>query len=366
MSISRGLVAIGVGVGLCAVGALAQDGAEQAPQAEQEAERSAANAPAQGEITPELDPAIQKGLRALADLQEDDGAWSGGRYGKHVGITALACLAFMADGHMPGRGEYGRAIERGLDFILDNVAETGLIAAETSHGPMYGHGFAALFLGEVYGMTQGGPETERSERVYDALVKSCRLIVETQNHEGGWRYNPVPHDADVSVTICQIMALRSARNAGIEIPKETIDRAIDYVNACHNEADGGFRYQLGRGASAWPRSAAGVASLYYAGVYEGEVIERGIGYLESKAFPGRSNSVSSSHYYYGHYYAVQAMFLAGEEHWEAWWPAIRDELLERQTEDGTFTDAHAGGAYGTAMAMIILQMPKRYLPIFQK
>lgn len=330
----------------------------------QNGDESAANNAAQDEITPALDRAIDTGLEALIALQEEDGSFSGGRYGRHVGITGLACLALMADGHLPGRGRYGRNVERGLEFVLNNVAETGLIAADTSHGPMYGHGFAALFLGEVYGMTAGSADSEQSRRLYDALVRACRLIVQTQNDEGGWRYNPVPHDADVSVTICEIMALRSARNAGIEIPKETIDRAVEYVRACQ-APDGGFLYQLGRGGSAWPRSAAGVASLYYAGVYSDQAIDRGLEYLRINAFPGGGRTFGN-HYFYGHYYAVQAMFLAGGDHWAAWWPAIRDELIERQSRDGTWADAHAGSAYGTAMALIILQMPKRYLPIFQK
>ena len=103
---------------------------------------------------------------------------------------------------------------RRCSFVLDNATETGLLAAETSHGPMYGHGFATLFLGEIYGMNPA------DERVRDALGRAVRLIVNSQNDEGGWRYNPVPFDADVSVTICEIMALRSARNAGIKVPRE--------------------------------------------------------------------------------------------------------------------------------------------------
>jgi hypothetical protein len=271
----------------------------------------------------------------------------------------------MSDGHLPGRGHYGDEVRRGLEFILANVTETGLIAADTSHGPMYGHGFATLFLGEVYGMTAGGANTHEAARLHEALLKANRLIIETQNDEGGWRYNPVPHDADISVTICQIMALRSARNAGIEITKSTIDRAVEYVHLCQN-SDGGFRYQSSQGGSAWPRTAAGIASLYYAGIYEDEALDRGLTYLEQKAMPGRNTGVGS-HYFYGHYYAVQAMYLAGGPHWSKWWPAIRDELVMNQDrEDGTWHDGYAGTAYGTAMALVILQMPKRYLPIFQK
>jgi hypothetical protein len=175
----------------------------------------------------------------------------------------------------------------------------------------------------------------------------------------------VPYDADVSVTICQIMALRSARNAGIEAPKSTIDRAVEYVRKCQNEADGGFKYQLTSGRSAWPRSAAGVASLFYAGVYEDQAIDRGLVYLFNNAMP-TPETRNVAHYFYGHYYAVQAMYLAGGEHWAAWWPAIRDTLVSVQAPDGSWSDSQAGDSYGTAMALIILQMPKRYLPIFQK
>lgn len=328
------------------------------------ADRGAENAALANEITPELDEAVSRGLRWLASAQAADGSFGSGNYQRHVALTSLACLAFMADGHLPGRGAYGHVVEKGLDFILDNCAETGLIAADTSHGPMYGHGFATLFLGEVYGMTAGGADTARAARLHEALVKAVRLIVQSQNDEGGWRYNPVPYDADVSVTICQIMALRSARNAGIDVPKETIDRAVEYVRKCQNN-DGGFRYQLQGGGSAWPRSAAGLASLYYAGIYEDDALDAGLAYLGRVAGPGRPNR-SEAHYFYGQYYTAQAMYLAGGDHWASWWPDVREELLERQLEDGSWADRHAGGSYGAAMALIVLQMPKRYLPIFQK
>lgn len=327
-------------------------------------ERSAENAALENEITPELTQGVTRGLAALAEMQNDDGSFGSRRYGKNVGITSLCALAFMGDGHVPGRGEYGDVVERSLEFILAATNETGFIAKDTSHGPMYGHGFAVLFLGEVYGMTGGGPDTGLAQRTHDALVRSVRLIVQTQNEEGGWRYNPVPYDADVSVTICQIMGLRSARNAGIEVPVETIDRAVEYVRGCQN-ADGGFKYQLTRGPSAWPRSAAGIASLFYSGVYEDEAITRGLEYLERNALPGAGNP-DGPYYYYGQYYATQCMYLAGGDWWAQWWPAIRQELLDRQSEEGVWSDSAPGEAYATAMALIVLQMPKRYLPIFQK
>ncbi len=326
--------------------------------------RTAENVSLAGEMTPELDAAVTRGLSVLAGMQNPDGSFGTGRFARNVAVTSVACLAFMADGHVPGRGRYGENVARGLEFVLASSTETGLLASDATNGPMYGHGFAALFLGEVYGMTAGGADTRTSDRVHEALVKSVRLIERTQNAEGGWRYNPVPFDADVSVTICQIMALRSARNAGLEVSKDVIDKAVQYVRDCQN-VDGGFMYMRGGGASAWPRSAAGVASLFYAGVYDDPAVQQGMRYLEATATPGTPRQ--EAHYWYGMYYTAQTMYLAGSEPWAKWWPAARAELLTRQRmETGEWPDQGVGTAYGTAMALIVLQMPKRYLPIFQK
>lgn len=312
------------------------------------------------EITPELLAACRKGLDWLSTQQNDDGSFGLGRYGRNAGIASLCALAFMADGHMPDEGRYGPVIRKALDYVLSCSTETGLIASQsTSHGPMYGHGFATLFLGEIYGMNPS------DSRVRDALVRAVQLIVNSQNDEGGWRYNPVPYDADVSVTICQVMGLRSARNAGIKVPRETIDRAVRYVRDCQNP-DGGFRYMIQPGGSAWPRTAAGVAALFYAGVYEDDSIKRGLDYLVRIAPPEKSGRISRSHFFYGHYYAVQAMFIAGDRRWAEWWPAVRKLFLELQTPSGSWSSPQTGSAYATAMSLIVLQMPKRYLPIFQK
>jgi hypothetical protein len=327
---------------------------------------SAQNNPIQNEMSPELDRAVTRGLARLAATQRPDGSWGEPQFGRSVAVTALACLAFMADGNLPGRGVYGEQVQKGLEYVLSASTESGLLATDTANSPMYGHGFATLFLGEVYGMTQGGGDTELADRTHRALVRAVRLIEASQNNEGGWRYNPVPVDADTSVTICQIMALRSARNAGLEVSKTVVDRAVEYIRACQN-ADGGFRYQSIQGPSAWPRSAAGIASLQYAGIYKDRAIDSGLRYVKNSALPGRGGDANNMiHYWYGQYYAVQAMFLAGGDAWATWWPAIKDELLTSQSPMGTWSDQGIGEDYATAMALIVLQMPKRYLPIFQK
>jgi hypothetical protein len=309
-------------------------------------------------ITPETDRAIQTGLAWLSKQQNSDGSFGAGAYRSNIAVTALSGLAFMASGSSPGRGPYGAHIDRALQFVMDNTAPSGFIAIPqaATHGPMYSHGFGTLFLAEAYGMTHR-PE------VREKLEKAVRLIIDTQNSEGGWRYQPVRRDADLSVTVCQINALRAARNAGIFVPKETVDACIRYVKLSQNP-DGGFRYMLMGGASAFPRSAAGLVALYSAGEYNTKEGESGIAYVKG-FIPEIKFGPRYSHYFYGHYYAAQAMWSRGGEDWNQWYPAIRDELTRRQTPQGFWIDSICN-EYGAAMALIILQMPNNYLPIFQR
>jgi len=310
-------------------------------------------------FSPQVRAAIAKGLAFLAARQNADGAFGTGSYGQNVAVCGLCGMAFLAAGHTPRRGAYGDPLDRCLAFILRHAAENGYIfAAEgASRGPMYGHGFATLFLSEAYGTA---PHVEMRQK----LDRAVRLIVDTQNAEGGWRYEPRRHDADISVTVCQVMALRAAHNAGVFVPSETIDRAVAYVKRCQSP-DGGFLYKANEpGESLFPRSAAAIVALYSAGIYEGEEIRKGLDYL--MRFPPRANTQGEQTYYmYGHYYAVQAMWHAGGTYWNTWYPAIREVLLKQQRSDGAWFD-RISPEYGTAMAALILQMPENYLPIFQR
>lgn len=313
-------------------------------------------------IEPETDRAIQRGLKFLAESQNPDGSFGTNRSTRNnVAVCALCGLAFLSAGHTPQRGEYGENVERAVTFLLKATQANGYINIPegSGHGPMYGHGFATLFLAEVYGMTQ---KTE----IHDKLDRAVKLIINSQNKEGGWRYHPIKNDADVSVTVCQIMALRAARNSGMHVPKETVDACVKYVQNCQN-TDGGFKYQLVQGSdSQFPRSAAGLVALYNSGIYEGKSIEKALDFLR-RYRPGANRNVRlyEQHYFYGHYYAVQGMWLAGGKDWLEWYPAIQQELLQFQQSNGSWEDQFSP-QYGTAMACIILQMPNCYLPIFQR
>jgi hypothetical protein len=145
------------------------------------------------------------------------------------------------------------------------------------------------------------------------------------------------------------------------VPDEVRTKCIDYVKKSQNP-DGGFRYQHTGGSSTFPLTAAGIVSLYSAGIYEGEPIQKALAWL-MKYLPGRTSG-GTGYFFYGQYYAVQAMWHAGGEHWVKWYPAIRDVLLSRQAADGSWPDNEVCPEFGTAMACIILQVPNNFLPAF--
>ncbi|MEZ5979937.1 MAG: prenyltransferase/squalene oxidase repeat-containing protein [Planctomycetota bacterium] len=346
-------------------------------------------------ITPEQVRAIQAGLRWLAARQQPDGSWEakigyklndGYNYDAdtgHVGVTSLALMAFLAGGNLPGRGEYGAVVERGLEFVLSCAGDDGYITRSGTR--MYSHAFATLFLAEVYGMT-------RREDVKRVLQKAVDFIVDVQNPEGGWRYEPFAPESDMSIVVCQVLALRAARNIGIRVPKSTVDRAAEYViDSAITERDvsfgrrdrwndiGAFHYQKGSSSrSSFPLTAAGVTALHGLGIYSDDAIRQGLDFLvhEEDDFnrsygSGRGRHRGHYFFWYGHYYGVQAMYTAGTNgginYWKPYFEPLRELLLSMQNEDGSWpNEIGPGDAFGTAMACLILEIPYRYLPIFQR
>lgn len=347
-------------------------------------------------LSPEGRLAAERGLAHLAQRQRPDGSWSGdvgyklendyerwNRDVPHLGVTALAGMAFLAGGHMPGRGPYGATVDKAIRFVVDQVSPNGYITANETR--MYSHAFATLFLAEVYGMSE-------DERLRPALQKAVDLIVDSQNREGGWRYTPHTEDADMSVSACQVMALRAARNVGLQVPRSTIDRAVKYVrDSAIRPGDrvphmpgsgppplpGAFRYQPpnspgGEGSRAsWALTAAGVTILTHAGVYADRDIDAGLDYLaryqrdQDEAYGLRAQG----HYFfwYGHYYAVQAFHMAGGERYRAYFRELEQILLRLQAADGSWPNRTGPGSiYGTATACLLLQIPREYLPIFER
>jgi hypothetical protein len=344
-------------------------------------------------ITDEQMKAVERGLAWLASQQNEDGSWSADIGFKlnqdyqptaiakpHVGVTALAGMAFLAGGHLPGRGQYVPVVEKALAFVLSCVQSDGYVTRGGTR--MYSHAMSALFLAEIYGMTH---KTEVREK----LQKAIDFIVASQNAEGAWRYEPYAAESDMSIVVCQVVALRAARNIGIRVPKSVVDRAARYVvdsavsedslsrsyfghTISYRDEIGSFHYQKQDGSrSSFSLTAAGVTALNGLGIYSDDAIDAGIGYLRRNLdLFNRQNGYNrrgTYFFWYGHYYAVQAMYTAGGEVWESYFSIVRDEILRMQEPTGSFpNDIGPGRPFGTAMAVLILEIPFRFLPIFQR
>jgi hypothetical protein len=316
-------------------------------------------------ITPEAEQAIAKGLAYLARTQAKNGCWRseamGGVY--PTAMTALGGLAMMAGGNTPCEGEYAENVRRAVYFLLNSTTRSGLITAMVEENrSMHGHGFATMFLAQAYGAEQ---DTDLQRKLHEALTRAVALTAKSQSFNGGWLYTPDQNGDEGSVTVTQIQALRAARNAGIKVPKSTIVRACEYINKCANE-DGGISYSLMSRGSRPAISAAAVATLYNAGQYENPVALKALAYLKKLLKGSNSATVFQGHRFYALLYCSQAMFFSGDEDWREFYPKHRDELVKQQNADGSWQGDFAGHVYGTAIALLVLQLPYQYLPILQR
>ena len=291
--------------------------------------------------------AIKRGLDNLKATETAEGTW--GKDSNSVAYTALSMIACMLNGYFPGdKQPYGPTMKKALDYLL----KEGKVANGYMGTNMYSHGLATLALSEAWG------QTDRDDEVQEALKAGVGVILRSQAPIGGWRYAPVPGGADVSVTAMQLVALSAARQAGILVPNQTIDGAVRYINLCRDEPTGGFYYTAGRGVPGLARSAAATFSLMMCGRHESNEAKGGVRYLES--LPA-DKFQKTEHYSYAHYYSALVMSMAGEEHFRAWYPQIRDALLARQAKDGSW-----GSSYNTAMSLIVLSIPYCYVPAYQR
>jgi hypothetical protein len=341
--------------------------------------------PGEQSLQEKTELAVQRGLEYLRLTQTESGCWTGDIGHKQedaylvlssaehqrqtgsgeVGVSGLAGLAFLAGGHMPGRSEYGPVVERTLDYVLRSEKDHGYITDAGSR--MYSHAFATLFLTQICGM-------QARADFRDKIQRAVELIANCQNDQGGWRYDPFVVEADLSVTVCQLQALRAAHDIGVTVPSSTIDRAVEYVR--RSRISGGrdagcFYYKIeGRAArtkTSFAVNAAAVTSLMSAGKYNQSEFEPAVRYIE-RGYSDVSDYYGDHFYFwYGNYYAAQVLFHIGGPRWDRYFTHLRDDLLARQNPDGSWPNSVGPGpAFSTAVACILLQMPKQVLPIFQR
>lgn len=326
----------------------------------------AAEPNARDSIEGAIHASVQRGLNYLANAQSRAGHWSadGGMY--PVAMTALAGLAFLLDGNTTLQGRHRRSVQSAVGFLLAQTQATGLIGDPVRDNRyMYGHGFSMLFLSEVLGEEE---DAARRKHLVDALERAVEFSGRAQTRDGGWGYVSARDGQgfdEGSVTITQMQGLRAARNAGVTVPKEIIDKGIRYIERC-TEKDGGVRYSLQTSGGARPPiTAAAVACLFSAGEYNNPLVKKLIAYSERHLNP-TIGSASYGHWHYAHYYYAQVVYRLGDDKWLPYKRQVVKMIMDQQADDGSWNQGLVGSIYTTALNLTILQLDQGMLPIYQR
>lgn len=331
---------------------------------------------------------INKGLEWVANQQHKDGHWeaNGGQY--PTTMTALGGMSLLMEGSTLREGKHADRLRRAVDWLVDRSQRSGLIGNPnnpTEAGRyMYGHGFSLLFLSSVYGEEEDG---DRRKKLEDVLTRAVQFCGKAQTDRGGWGYVSSADGGgfdEGSVTITQVQALRAARNAGIVVPKEIIDKAHKYLEMCTTQK-GGVIYSLGRGAGGAaaggerpPLTAAAIACMFSSGGYDSPLAKKWLAFCKT-AIPLGQGGIG--HDEYTHYYFAQVMYILGEDGYaklfpdskpddRMTWQKYRKPMFERiaksQQRDGSWTGGYIGPIFTTTVYLTILQLDKSTLPIYQR
>lgn len=314
------------------------------------------------DIPPEVESIYDRGLTYLSNSQNEDGTW---RSRSEHGITGLCLMAFLASGEDPNFGTYRNNIKRAVRaLIIGQNRDSGFFP-----NSMYHHGFAMLALAEAYGVIDeatlwDGTEGKNEKRaIAEALEGAIALTIKAQtaNRWGAWRYSPTSTDADTSVTGSILMGLLACRNAGLSVPDEVIETALNYMQ--RNTASSGFvAYSGGIGGGGESMARSAVASLVYAVGHKREWEE----YAASLShISERLEQRDSAHPHYFAYYMAQALFQGDPDAWEEWNRSTARYLAEQQADNGSFAGSYGEG-YGTAMSLLAMALNYRFLPIYER
>jgi hypothetical protein len=344
-------------------------------------------APAQDTpISPAVKSAVDKGVAWLLQQQREQGCFLDENRSdpvpQHSGaMTALTIMGLTSVGHMPGDPTpEGRAVAKALRFMTDNIVpnDEGYLG-QADRSRMYGHGIMSLMYAEMLGQ---GLDDEMDKKIRSRLQRAVELIMRSQDvvkseaNRGGWRYEPGSSDADISVSVWQVMALRAAKNAGLDVPKEAIDKAVAYIKRSYRsernpdgtpkDMEAAFSYEPYGGRQTFSTTAAGILSLQVCAQYDAPEVIGGAAYL-LKSPP----SSSEPWFFYGTYYYAQGMYQRGGDQASIARQKTEQMLIELQQPNGSWqprngNERSAGPIYATALSLLSLSVHHHFLPIYQK
>lgn len=309
--------------------------------------------------------AAHKALDWLAGEQHRQGYWeaNGGQY--RVAMTALAANAMLAEGSTANGGKYSKNIRDAVDYLLDASQPNGLIGYKNDYHYTYGHGFSMLFLSQVFGEEE---DSRRRERLKSVLEKAVQFCGEAQTPDGGWGYVSAKDGNNFdegSTCVTQVQGLRACRNAGIPVPKEVIERAVEYIRKC-TTPEGAVQYSIRGGGPRPPITAAAVACLFNTGETDNEFAQKLLKYCEKEIKISAQGGNLFGHWHYTHYYYSQVIYRLGDEKWDKYYAEISKDIIKKQSADGSWKEGHVGPVYTTAINATILQIDNGFLPIYQR
>jgi prenyltransferase beta subunit len=323
-----------------------------------------------------LKAARAKGLEWLTKNQAQNGSW-GKSY--TIAVTSFACLSYLGAADEPFDGEHGKALTKGLGFLMSQQKD-GMFAAQ-GHSWIHGQGFATLALSEAYGRSlfcKVKPDMDLA-KVKDAVAKSVVIIGKNQSNSGGWWYHPnSPNQHEGSTTVCAVQALVSASNFGIPIDEKVLDKGFEYLKKCQTK-EGGFNYQLGDGLNMKEGTAAAVATLGLMQKFDFQVMINGYNFL-LKTTPA---VISNERFpYYGHFYGTMGMHLLWQEYkgdkkfetsTQGYIKAAQKDVIGWQKEDGSFplkgwmvSQGNENTGYSTAYGSLVLTVTDARLSIYNR
>lgn len=319
------------------------------------------------------------GLRHLLKTQDVSGAWKS-QHGTPA-PTAMGLMVLLASGEDPNYGPYRGPIRRAIRALINEQDPgVGYIGGEGGNPSMYHHGFAMLGLAEAYGVVddrglwtepgaQGGKGQGRSIGKALELAVRAAVTANKKNPTGGWHYGPEMQSADTSVSGAVLMGLLAARNAGIEVPDETIDRAIKYYVSMTG-GNGNVGYSGGAGNGTEATTSIGVLVFSIARRQALPQYKTAAAFLEkaSSGAPVAANrmmGVRGNGSSYEHYYRAQALFQCDVQAWEKWNAGLVKTLKAAQAKDGSFSMSY-GPEVDTPLTLLALAVNYKFLPVYER